>query len=67
MKATKKEIQRLAKSLKEDFKRGVYHGSYSERLEKIVLGFDNVTRSDDGIIGVHVRGGRCLDLWFDVL
>lgn len=64
MKATKKDIQRLAKSLKEDFKKGCYQGNYSDRLEGIVLGYENAFKSDNGSVGIESRG-RYFYLWLD--
>lgn len=56
MKASKADVLKLAKSLKDDFKRGIYKGSYVEALERIVLGFENAFRAGDGNIGIESRG-----------
>jgi len=56
VKATKQDVIRLAKSLKQDFMAGKYKGSYVERLEGIVLGFENAFRAGNGNIGIESRG-----------
>lgn len=65
MKATKAEIMRLAKSLKEDFKAGKEKGSFADRLDRIVLGFEYAFVSDIGNIGIESKG-RLFYLYTDI-
>lgn len=65
MKATVKNIQSLAASLKKDFGSGLHKGSFSERLEKVVLGYENAFRSDEGLVGITTKHGNKY-LWIDI-
>lgn len=66
MKATIKQVQNIAKNLKEDFKKGEEKGSFSERLERIVLGFENAFRTGNGEVAIEVRGGNYKYLFTDI-
>lgn len=66
MKATIKQVKNIAENLRNDFKQGKEKGSFSEKLERIVLGFENAFRSGNGEVGIEVRGGNYKYLFTDI-
>ena len=63
--ATAKNIKTLAQSLKQDFKDGKEKGSFSERLERIILGYSNAQRNGEGFVVVLIRD-QYKTLWIDI-
>ncbi len=65
MKATKKDLLRLGKLLRDDFRSGKLTGSFADRMEQIVLGYENSYKAQNGEIGITSMG-RNLALWREI-
>jgi hypothetical protein len=66
MKVTLKNAKKLVADIKEEFTSGNWKGSYSERVENTLLGFDNAFRSGDGNVGIILKNGDMKYLHFDI-
>ena len=56
MKATIKLVKRVAENLRKDFKEGKESGSFSDKLERIVLGYSNANRAGNGQVNIEING-----------
>ena len=66
MKASLKTINKVISDIKSGFKSGELKGSYSERVENTLLGFDNAFISGDGNIGIVLKNGDFKYLHIDI-
>ena len=56
MKATIKQVKRIVENLRKDFKEGKETGLFSEKLERIVLGYSNANRAGNGQVNIEING-----------